>query len=503
MLSKNQLGFLYMFMSVCAFSIMDIIVKWSIEYPIGQVLFFRGFFGIIFYFCIIPRDRLHNFYLTKRAGLHFLRCLSGLIALVAIFIALRSLPLATVVSISFAAPIFTTIFSIFLLNEKVGLFRWLAVLVGFIGILVITEPGISSLNIYYVFPIIFCLGLSYVAIAIRQLSTSEPVWLISFYFSLAITLLSFLTIPQGWIMPDLRDFLLLSMVGIFGGVANLWLSQSYKYSEVSLVTPLKYLALVFAIFFGYFIWNEIPTIKTLFGAALVIISTMIIFRREIYQKKISRLKQLMTKVPKYWKKAKKNLSKKDKIMARLIKSYESPSETILTSRKDIFYSLCKSIIGQQISVAAANSVFFKFKKKCNNKINARIVSRLTFSQIKSCGLSRQKVKGIKSLAKQTLDKTFNPKLINKMDDEEAIKYLSNLRQIGRWSAEMILLFTYNRSNIWPIQDIGLLRAISNNYKKKYLPPDKFVSLLKKRFSPYCSVATWYLWRSIDPEPIQY
>ena len=211
----------------------------------------------------------------------------------------------------------------------------------------------------------------------------------------------------------------------------------------------------------------------------------------------------MTKVPKYWNQAKKNLSKKDKIMARLIKSYESPSETILTSRKDIFYSLCKSIVGQQISVAAANSVFFKFKKKCNNKVNARIVSRLTFSQIKSCGLSRQKVKGIKSLAKQTLDKTFNPKLINKMDDEEAIKYLSNLRQIGRWSAEMILLFTYNRSNIWPIQDIGLLRAISNNYKKKYLPPDKFVSLLKKRFSPYCSVATWYLWRSIDPEPIQY
>ncbi len=211
----------------------------------------------------------------------------------------------------------------------------------------------------------------------------------------------------------------------------------------------------------------------------------------------------MTKVPKYWNQAKKNLSRKDKIIARLIKSYESPSETILTSRKDIFYSLCKSIIGQQISVAAANSVFLRFKKKCNNKINARIVSRLTFSQIKSCGLSHQKVIGIKSLAKQTLDKTFNPKLINKMNDEEAIKYLSNLRQIGRWSAEMILIFTYNRPNIWPIQDIGLLRAISKNYKKKYLPPDKFVILLKKRFSPYCSVATWYLWRSIDPEPIQY
>ena len=211
----------------------------------------------------------------------------------------------------------------------------------------------------------------------------------------------------------------------------------------------------------------------------------------------------MTKGPKYWNKAKKYISKKDKIMSKLIKNYQSPSETILTSRRDIFFSLCKSIIGQQISVAAADSVFLRFKKECKNKINAKIVSKLTFTQIKKCGLSRQKVLGIKSLANQILDKSFNPKLLIRMTDEEAINYLSNLRQIGRWSAEMILLFTYNRSNIWPIQDIGLLRAISKNYKKNYLPPDKFVNLLEKRFSPYCSVATWYLWRSIDPKPIQY
>ena len=211
----------------------------------------------------------------------------------------------------------------------------------------------------------------------------------------------------------------------------------------------------------------------------------------------------MTKVPKYWNKAKKYLSKKDKTMAKLIKNYQSPSETILTSRRDIFFSLCKSIIGQQISVAAANSVFLKFKKKCNNRINARVVSKLSFSQLKKCGLSRQKVLGIQSLTKQILNKSFNPKLIDRMNDEEAINYLSNLRQIGRWSAEMILLFTYNRSDIWPVQDIGLLRAISKNYNKKYLPPERFINLLKKRFTPYCSVATWYLWRSIDPEPIQY
>ena len=211
----------------------------------------------------------------------------------------------------------------------------------------------------------------------------------------------------------------------------------------------------------------------------------------------------MSNSPKYWNTAKKYLSKKDKVMASLINKYRSPSETILTSRKDIFFSLCKSIIGQQISVAAADAVFLRFKKKCKNKINARTVSKLSFSSLKSCGLSKQKVKGIKDLAERTLNKTFKPNLIKKMTDEEAIEYLSDLRQIGRWSAEMILLFTFNRSNIWPLQDIGLLRAISNNYNKKYFPPKIFLNKLYKKFTPYCSVATWYLWRSIDNEPIQY
>ena len=285
MLSKNQLGFLYMFLSICAFSVMDIIVKWSHNYPVGEVLFFRGFCGMITIFFIIPRDRYLNFYKTNRPFLHLKRCVSGLVAIVAIFIALRKLPLATVVSITFAAPIFTTIMSIFFLSEKVGFYRWLAVIVGFIGILIISEPGFNSLNIYYVYPIIFCLGLSYVAIAIKQLSSTEPVWLIGLYFSFSILVMSLFTVPQGWIFPNLKDLFLLSMVGILGGLANLWLTQSYKYSDVSLVTPLKYLALIFAIFFGYIFWSEIPSSKTLFGATLVIISSIIIFRREIYHKK--------------------------------------------------------------------------------------------------------------------------------------------------------------------------------------------------------------------------
>ena len=208
----------------------------------------------------------------------------------------------------------------------------------------------------------------------------------------------------------------------------------------------------------------------------------------------------MSKRPKYWNSAVKYLSKKDPVIKKLISQYKDKT---LTTRKDIFFSLCKSIIGQQISVRAANSVFKKFEKVCNGKINPKKINKLRPTKLKRCGLSRQKVKGIKELAIKFENKSFDPKKIKFMTDEEAIIYLSSLRQIGRWSAEMILLFTLNRPDIWPIQDIGLLRSISNNYKKKYFPPRKFVEILRKRFSPYCSVATWYLWRSIDDEPIQY
>ena len=204
--------------------------------------------------------------------------------------------------------------------------------------------------------------------------------------------------------------------------------------------------------------------------------------------------------PYYWNKAKTILSRKDKVMKKLINSYK---DGFLVTRNDVFFSLCKSIIGQQISVAAANSVFSKFEKTCKGRINAKNVNNLSIQALKKCGLSRQKVRGIKDLAKKIIDREFEPHLIKKMNDEEAILYLSKLRQIGRWSAEMILLFTFNRSNIWPLQDIGLLRAISNNYNKKYFPPKRFLNKLYKKFSPYCSVATWYLWRSIDNEPIQY
>ena len=203
--------------------------------------------------------------------------------------------------------------------------------------------------------------------------------------------------------------------------------------------------------------------------------------------------------PKWWNKGKTYLYKRDKVMRKLLSIYKGH----LTTRNNFFYSLTRSIISQQISVSAADSVFSKFEKKCRGKINPKIVSKLSIRDLRRCGLSRMKALGIKSLADKILDKSFSPKLIKKMSDEEAINYLSSLRQIGRWSSEMVLIFFYNRPNIWPVQDIGLLRAISNNYKKKYLPPKSFVNKLQKKFSPYCTLAVMALWYSVDNEPVQY
>jgi drug/metabolite transporter (DMT)-like permease len=284
MLTKNQLGFLYMFLSVCTFSVMDLLVKWSSEYPTGEVLFFRGFFGLLPTYFLIPKNKLRTFYITERSKEHLFRCVMGLMALIAIVVALRELPLAVVVSLSYAAPLFITVLSIFLLSEKVGVFRWLAVIIGFVGVIIIAEPGFKGMNYLYFLPLIFCIGMAFVTITIRKLSTTEPIWLISIFFSITISIAGLATISVGWKIPNFQDFILLALIGVTGGSANLFLTQSYKLSEVSLVAPLKYLALVFAIFFGYFIWNEIPTIKTLIGASLVVLASLIIFRREIYHK---------------------------------------------------------------------------------------------------------------------------------------------------------------------------------------------------------------------------
>tara|TARA_B100000579_G_scaffold247090_1_gene203045 strand:- start:372 stop:1187 length:816 start_codon:yes stop_codon:yes gene_type:complete len=259
---------------------MDILVKYLDNFPVPQLLFMRFFFGLIPIFFLIPKNKIFSFYKTKRPILHAFRAISGAIAIIALFIALRNLPLADVISLTFAGPIFVTIFSIIFLSEKVGAKRWSAVFIGFIGMLFIIQPAFVEMNLYYIFPIIFCIGFSFVAISIRSLSKTEPNYLIAFYFTVLVLFLSLLTLPMGWETPSKFELFLFVVLGLSGGVANLLLTQSYRLADASLVSPIKYLSLLFALFFGFYIWNEIPKPMMLFGALLVIISSLIIFRRE-------------------------------------------------------------------------------------------------------------------------------------------------------------------------------------------------------------------------------
>jgi len=272
--------------SVICFSIMDICVKWLDYYPVGQVLFLRFFIGFIPIFFIIPKDKIFSFYKTSRPGLHAFRAISGALAIIALFLGLRELPLADVVSLTFGGPIFVTIASIFFLSEKVGIKRWSAVFLGFLGMLLIVQPAFIDVNYYYITPIVFCIFFACVAISVRSLSKTEANYTIAFYFTLLCTLLGLATIFfTDWIMPTFVDFVLFFVLGLCGSVANLLLTQSYRLAEASLVTPIKYLSLVFAIIFGYFIWSEVPKILTLLGASLVIASSLIIFMRENKLKK--------------------------------------------------------------------------------------------------------------------------------------------------------------------------------------------------------------------------
>ncbi len=272
--------------SVICFSIMDICVKWLDYYPVGQVLFFRFFIGFIPIFFIIPKDKILTFYKTSRPGLHAFRAISGALAIIALFYGLRELPLADVVSLTFGGPIFVTIASIFFLSEKVGIKRWSAVFLGFLGMLLIVQPAFIDLNYYYITPIIFCIFFACVAISVRSLSKTEANYTIAFYFTFLCAFIGLVSIFfVDWVMPTKIDMLIFIALGLCGSVANLLLTQSYRLAEASLVTPIKYLSLVFAIGFGFFIWNEVPKILTLLGASLVILSSLIIFTRESQLKK--------------------------------------------------------------------------------------------------------------------------------------------------------------------------------------------------------------------------
>ena len=208
----------------------------------------------------------------------------------------------------------------------------------------------------------------------------------------------------------------------------------------------------------------------------------------------------MRRPPSYWYRAKKILSKRDPVLKKIIKRYK---KGFLTTRDKPFFSLCRTIIGQQISTRAADSIWAKFEKKCKKNITPKMILKLSSKNLKTAGLSRQKVSYLKNIAKNFNNKSFDVKKLKTMNDEESINYITKLKGLGVWSAEMFLMFNLNRPNIFPTKDIGLLRAISKNYKTSYPPSKIFLNKISKLHNGYRSVFTWYMWRSIDPTDVEY
>jgi len=208
----------------------------------------------------------------------------------------------------------------------------------------------------------------------------------------------------------------------------------------------------------------------------------------------------MKRSPVYWQKAKRILSKRDPVLRGIIKKYK---KGFLTTRNNPFFSLCRTIVGQQISTKAADSIWSKFEKKCKKRIVPKTVLKLSSRTLKSAGLSRQKVSYLKNIAKNFKNNSFNVRELKKMNDENAISSITKLKGLGVWSAEMFLMFNLNRPDIFPVKDIGLLRAISKNYKTSYPPSKRFLNKISELHAGYRTVFTWYMWRSIDPTDVEY
>jgi len=203
--------------------------------------------------------------------------------------------------------------------------------------------------------------------------------------------------------------------------------------------------------------------------------------------------------PKYWNKGKVYLSNKDKVLKKLIQTYRNE---YLNLNSNYFHSLINSIIGQQISVSAADSMKTKFFKLKRN-ITPQTVSKLRTTDLRKCGLSRQKILYIRNISKFFLQNKKFIKNINKSSEEEIYNNLIEIKGVGNWTIHMFLMFSYGSSNIFPTGDLGFLKAISKLYKVQLPISERKLKLLYKKWSPYSSQATWYLWRSLDPIPVNY
>ena len=266
--------------SVVLFSITDALVKWLAGYPIFEMLFFRSFFAFLPLGVLLWRGGGFGDLRTRQPVLQGWRAATGIASMCFFYLGFRSMPLADVIAIAFTGPLFMTVLSIPFLGEQVGPRRWTAVLAGFLGVLLIARPGSGLIGLAALYPLAgaFCGAAS--MILVRRLSVTDSNASIVCYHAVAATLVGAAMMPFDWVMPTAVDWPLLIAVGLVGGTAQIFLTQAFRLAPAALLAPFKYIAIVFAILFGYLLFGDLPDAWTLVGAGVVIASGLYILHRE-------------------------------------------------------------------------------------------------------------------------------------------------------------------------------------------------------------------------------
>ena len=284
----------YKLAAIGLFSSMGALIKaLGPEFPTGQVVFARGLFAFISVFFMVRAAGGLSCLKTRHPLGHVMRSLSGLAAMTLGFAALTMIPLVDAIAIGFAAPLFTTLLAAWFLGEVVRIYRWSAVVVGFIGVLIILQPsGLRLLDPvalaeaderYAMGAAIALLGAFFVAmamVAIRRMTGTESNAAIVFYFTLTTVVASGLTLPFAWRQPEGMDWAILVGIGLIGGVGQICLTLSYRYAQASMLAPFDYTAILVALVLGYVFFDEVPAPMVLVGAAVVIIAGLFIIWRE-------------------------------------------------------------------------------------------------------------------------------------------------------------------------------------------------------------------------------
>jgi drug/metabolite transporter (DMT)-like permease len=284
-----RLGILNMLVAVALFAMMSVLVKYLSHFPAVELAFFRQLFAMIpIALMIWHSGQGLNLLKTHRAVGHATRAFIGSSSMILVFSAFQMLPLADATALSFAQPLFLTALAGPLLGEKVRLHRWSAVIVGFIGVVIMARP-VDLLSGSFNLGVVVALGsalTSALAMAtVRQLSRSEASLTIIFYFSaIGAVLLGLAMLPFHFVMPTWREMPLVVAVGLFGGTAQFFLTQAYRYSPASALSPFTYTAIVWSTLLGWAVWAEVPSMATIAGAAIVVASGLYIIWRETYRR---------------------------------------------------------------------------------------------------------------------------------------------------------------------------------------------------------------------------